>query len=135
MRARIKGYSPAEVQVPLERISRDIKVLRGFAADSFDLQDILEHTIKKLYELQPNGKENYGLVNPKLGSVSLSRDYSEQGFIHLVHDINSMTAPLVYINLRKKSYSFEYNRHNQLIQDTERVMTALGLKKENQKHL
>jgi hypothetical protein len=124
--------------------------LRYFAvqeADSHDLEDILNDSMQSHYKAQPNGETNYGGKTPKIGRVFLCRfNNRNTGKANIeyspskeVEDITGgyVGATIGVINLREKTWlgnweegKFDEKYHQiptVLMENTERVMKALGL--------
>lgn len=132
-----------------ETLQNCLQTLSCWAADSFDLEELLSESVRLLYNSLPNGQENYGGKNPRIGKVFMDRHNTRNGKMILDWSVSDqyyekwryVQKSIAVVDLRQKTYWPEWgdskNRDeefwqtpNTLMEDTEKVMEKLGLKKE-----
>jgi len=124
-----------------DHIQEHLAYLILMAKDACDLEDVLLNTIKSTYKSLPDGKRLYGGKHSL--PIKLERD-SEGGVVYvdyilseLEHDPVAIESGVIAtINLRNMTYNTSCNwlpidmtNRQRLIEDTEKVMKYLGLRK------
>jgi len=140
----------------VESLERILKELTVKLEDSCDFEDILNEAILSLYRVQPEGQENYGRGNSRIGWILLSRSNNRGGPGNTdIEYVPSAAVSGVYnylqkiigsVNLRARTYSTIWHDAKAyggtllpqphdipevLVKDTEKVMECLGLTLEN----
>lgn len=156
----IHAKIPSRVGVSVESINRTLKVLISKADDSYDIEKILGYAISSLYANQPWGQKNYTGENPRIGRVTVSRGLgSDEPSTMLISYVPSenfekrwkrkhgkrwiyTSKGLGTIGLRERTCRLNWDSTydetyfelpENLMRDTEKVMSCLGLKVSKQK--
>ncbi len=129
-----------QICYPLEKIRKSLDDITKLAQHSIDLQVILESAVKSLYVSLPNGERKYSGEKPEVGKVYLCFDRAHPdveaiGAIlmylpsaHFAAVYNSGQLRVAKLDLRNKTYSNEHTFLEPFYSDTQKVLSALGLK-------
>jgi hypothetical protein len=124
-----------------DHIQEHLAYLILMAKDACDLEDVLLNTIKSTYKSLPDGKRLYGGEHSL--PIKLER-FSEKGFVYVECVVSELEpdpiaieeGAIATIYLRNMTYSMSCNwlpidmtNRQRLIEDTEKVMKYLGLRK------
>ena len=132
--------------VNMEGIQSGLSRLCKLAEDSNYLEDLFSKSIQHIYTTLLNGEINYSGENPKIGHVWLGRFNNIKGNINIEYNPSGeyrikwsyFQKTIGIINMRDNTFLVEWdNKYDEdyhqipksLMEDTEKVMGILGLKR------